>query len=140
MEDFKQSSKQFTSDRPPALEPVLSWFDELNQPYIPQKVWLQCQLAIAEGFTNAVRHAHKNLPSEIPVNVEVSVSLHQLEIRIWDQGPPFDLEGKIQQLVKAGEHMGGSGRGILILRRIADELSYTRTDDDRNCLLIIKYY
>ena len=140
MEDLKQSSKQFTSNLPPTLDPVLSWFDRLNQPYIPQKVWLQCQLAIAEGFTNAVRHAHKNLSPDLPVDIEVNISLHQLEIRIWDQGPPFDLEGKIQELLQRGEHLGGSGRGILILRRIADRLSYIRTDDDRNCLLIVKYY
>lgn len=122
------------------LDPVLSWFDGQNQPSIPEKVWLQCKLAIAEGFTNAVRHAHKNLSPSLPVDIEVKVFPNQLEIRIWDQGPPFDLEGKIQELIQRGENLGGSGRGILILRRIADELSYLRTDDDRNCLLIVKYY
>ena len=30
--------------------------------------------------------------------------------------------------------------GIKLIGKIADELSYTRTSDGRNCLLIVKYY
>ena len=32
------------------------------------------------------------------------------------------------------------GVGIKIIGKIADELSYTRTSDSRNCLFIVKYY
>ena len=34
----------------------------------------------------------------------------------------------------------GGGRGVIILHKIADRLSYTRQGDNRNCLLIVKNY
>lgn len=139
MKDFHQSSKQVKSDIK-ALEQVLSWFDQLNQLCIPKKVWLQCQLALAEGFTNAVRHAHKDLPADVSIDLEVTLFPQYLEMRIWDQGPPFDLEQWLQNHAQKQDSMGGGGRGIEILQKIADKLSYTRTNDNRNCLLIVKRY
>lgn len=38
--------------------------------------------------------------------------------------------------VNEGDH----GRGLKIIQKIADHLSYTRTSDDRNCFLFIKNY
>lgn len=139
MKDFQKSSKQVKSDLT-ELEQVLSWFDELNHSSIPRKVWLQCQLALAEGFTNAIRHAHKGLPTDVPIDIEVTLYPHYLEMRIWDQGPPFDLEQWLQNHAQKVDPNGGGGRGIEILNKIADKLSYTRTDDNRNCLLMVKRY
>ncbi|HAA30433.1 MAG TPA: anti-sigma regulatory factor [Cyanobacteria bacterium UBA8553] len=139
MKDFKQSIKQVPTDLK-ALDQLLSWFDQLYQPYIPKKAWLQCQLALAEGFTNAVRHAHKDLSPNVSIDIEVTLFPERLELRIWDQGPPFDLEKRLQSReYKLNEEAGG-GRGIAIMQKIADKLSYTRTDDNRNCLLITKAY
>ena len=139
MKDFHQSSKQVKSDLT-ELEQVLLWFDQLNRPSIPKKVWLQCQLALAEGFTNAIRHAHKGLGTDVSVELEVTIFPQHLELRIWDQGPPFDLEQWFcDHEQKADSHSGG-GRGIAILKKISDQLSYTRTDDNRNCLLLVKRY
>jgi serine/threonine-protein kinase RsbW len=139
LKDFHQSNKQFNSDLK-ALEQVLSWFDELHQPYIPKKVWLQCQLALAEGFTNAVRHAHKDLPTDASIDLEVTLCPQYLEMRIWDQGPPFDLEQWLQKQELKVDTNAGGGRGIAILQKIADKLTYVRTDDNHNCLLIMKRY
>jgi serine/threonine-protein kinase RsbW len=122
------------------LEEVLSWFEQLNQPSIPKKVWLQCQLALAEGFTNAVRHAHKGLPTDVSIDLEVTLLPQHLEMRIWDQGPPFDLEKWLQTHEPKMDAGAGGGRGLAILNQIADQLSYTRTDDNRNCLLLVKNY
>lgn len=139
LKDFKQSIKPVPTDLK-ELDQVLSWFDQLYQPSIPKKVWLQCQLALAEGFTNAVRHAHKDLPPNIPVDIEVTLFPEYLEMRIWDQGSPFDLEQRLQELDHKVDEQAGGGRGIAIMQKIADKLSYTRTDDNRNCLLIRKNY
>jgi serine/threonine-protein kinase RsbW len=123
------------------LEQVLSWFDQMQHPGVPTKIWLQCQLAIAEGFTNAVRHAHDGLGSDLQIDVEVSLSDDCIEIRVWDCGPPFDLEGKILaiQQQQVDQHAGG-GRGLLILQKICDRLKYVRTGDDRNYLLMAKHF
>lgn len=80
-----------------ALNEVLLWFDQLEPPLIPQNVLFQCKLALAEGFTNAVRHAHKGMPEETPIELQVTVFHHRLEIKIWDAGPPFDLEAKLRK-------------------------------------------
>jgi serine/threonine-protein kinase RsbW len=40
---------------------------------IPEAVSHQCILAVSEGCTNAVRHAHKNLPRETPIELEITV-------------------------------------------------------------------
>jgi serine/threonine-protein kinase RsbW len=61
-------------------------------------------------------------------------------MRIWDQGPAFDLEGRLQNLEHRVDELAGGGRGIAILQKIADKLTYTRTVDNRNCLLIVKHY
>lgn len=135
----KKTSKQVTTDLK-ALDQVLAWFDQLYQPSISRKVWLQCQLALAEGFTNAVRHAHKELPTNVPIELEVTLLPDCLEIRIWDRGKPFDLERWIQNLEHSVDEQAGGGRGIVIMHKIADQLSYTRTTDNRNCLLIVKSF
>lgn len=134
-----QNTNKFSTDLK-ELDLVLSWFDELKQPQIPKKVWLQCQLALAEGFTNAVRHAHKDLSPEVPIDIEIILSPHRLEMRIWDHGQPFDLEEKCRNQQKKVDDQAGGGRGIAILQRIADKLTYRRTPDNRNCLLIVKDY
>nr|WP_217651899.1 anti-sigma regulatory factor [Hydrococcus rivularis] len=123
-----------------ALDLLLQHFDRLYQPWIPKKDWLQCQLALAEGFTNAVRHAHKNLPPETPIEVEIVLSQQSIEMRIWDRGSYFDLDGFLKNVALRNDRLSGHGQGLVILQKIASHLSYTRTNDDRNCLLIVKQF
>ncbi len=119
---------------------VLSWFEQLHQAPIPKTVWLQCELALAEGFTNATRHAHKYLPRETPIDIEVTMYTDYLEIIIWDYGQPFDLLEWLKEQPTQTDIFVGGGRGIKLMSAIADDISYTRTSDNRNCLLIVKKY
>jgi len=57
----------------------------------------KCILAVSEAFTNAVRHAHKNLPIETPFELEITVFNERLEIKIWDWGEPFDFQAKLKE-------------------------------------------
>ncbi len=118
---------------------VLSWFEQLHQAPIPKTVWLQCELALAEGFTNATRHAHKYLPRETPIDIEVTMYTDYLEIRIWDYGQPFELTEWLK-VQPDPDMFAPGGRGIKLMYAIADDISYTRTSDNRNCLLITKNY
>lgn len=122
------------------LARVLSWFDRFESPYVSQRIWLQCKTALAEGFTNAVRHAHKNQPSDRPIEIEVTQSPQSLEIRILDYGPPFNLEEKLKTLPAEIDLEATGGRGLKIMNSIVDRLTYTRIAPDRNCLLMVKYY
>jgi serine/threonine-protein kinase RsbW len=123
-----------------ALNQVLAWFDQFSYPTVPRSVWLQCQLALAEGFTNAVRHAHKGKSSTTPINIEVTVLENALELRIWDFGAECDLKQLMEKLPPGIDKEAEGGRGLKLMKRMADVLSYTRMPDGRNCLLIIKHY
>jgi serine/threonine-protein kinase RsbW len=139
LQPFYESSLQVNTDLD-ALAQVLEWFDQFNHPPIPSQTWMQCQLALAEGFTNAVRHAHRGQPMDLVIDVEVQVLDDRLEIRIWDQGAPFDLNQRLASMPQELDSEAEGGRGLRLMERIADKLSYTRMQDSRNCLLIVKYY
>jgi serine/threonine-protein kinase RsbW len=118
---------------------VLSWFDTLNQPpTVDSRTWWQCQTVLKEGFDNVVDYAHKDLMPDTPIDIEAVRRHESIEIRIWDQGPPFDLMHKLNQMPTLEENDGERGRGLRIMERIADHLSYDRTTDNRNCLVIVK--
>jgi serine/threonine-protein kinase RsbW len=135
---LKKARLQVNSLTP--LDIVLSWFEQLRQPQIPKSVWIRCQLALAEGFTNAVRHAHKGKAPELPIDIEIAVFAESLEIKIWDRGDPFDLEQKIKDMSEKADIEASGGRGLKLMKDIADSLSYSAEPDRRNCLSIVKNY
>jgi serine/threonine-protein kinase RsbW len=108
------------------LSAVQQWFQTRifflaeGYPWITEQ-FDQLNLALAEGFTNAVRHAHVNLPSSTPIEIELIVSPEKVEIRIFDQGAPFDPNtlGEIQPGV-----LQEGGYGWFLLRRLADQVTY----------------
>jgi serine/threonine-protein kinase RsbW len=122
-----------------ALAEVLSWFDQFKGSLLSDRDWLQCQLMLAEAFTNAVRHAHKDRPIELLIDIEVATFATQIEIRLWDWGDPFNLAQRLACLPLACEQEAEGGRGLQLMRKLADVLSYTRLEH-RNCLLLVKYY
>ncbi len=83
------------------LNLVLDWLEQLKDLSLSNEVWYQFQLALAESFTNAVRHAHKNLPAETPIQLEIMVFNGRLELRVWDCGPRFDFDAKLKEIIAA---------------------------------------
>ncbi len=122
------------------LNRVLVWFDGFDHATIPALAWFQSKLALAEGFTNAVRHAHRDLVPDTPIEIQLNILSDCLEIRVWDQGSSFDLEDTIRHLPNDIDRETGGGRGLKLMQKMADVLTYTRTPDRRNCLLFVKYY
>lgn len=123
------------------LSQVQKWFEQFCFKYVYKFGWSEIQvyrlnLALAEGFTNAVRHAHQSLPPETTIDIEVSLWLDRLEMRIWDRGKPFNPDAIAEP--KPGTLQAG-GYGWFLLRRLSDRVEYERADDNRNCLLIVKY-
>ena len=81
-----------------AVTQVLWWVEQLELLDIPETVLQLCKLAAVEGFTNAVRHAHKNQSVETPkIELAIAVFNQRLEIEIWDWGKPFDLKTKLKE-------------------------------------------
>ena len=110
-----------------AVPEVLEWCEQFISPLLPPKSCWECKTAFIEGFTNAVRHAHK-----------------YLEMRIWDQGEPFDLLAQLQDIIQEIRQnkidpLGMENhRGLLWMDKLMDELAYERLPNQRNCLLLRK--
>jgi serine/threonine-protein kinase RsbW len=131
---------QVNSDLTAAFR-VLSWFEQLNRPPLPNiKTWWQCQTLLHEGFTNIVEHAHKDLPLETQIVLEAVRSEHCIEIRIWSYGKPFDLKRKLREIAEFEDNDRDRGRGLKIIAEIADGFSYEPTSDARHCLWMKKCY
>jgi serine/threonine-protein kinase RsbW len=121
---------------------VQQWFEKFSLQYLIQRGWSKSQLyrlnlALVEGFTNAVRHAHLSLPPETTIEIELSLWMDRLEMRIWDYGKPFD-PNKVPE--PKPDNLQDHGYGWVIIRRVADHFVYERDSDSRNCLLIVKYF
>jgi serine/threonine-protein kinase RsbW len=142
---LNQSSLQVETDLEAVTE-VLQWFEELTSSLLPQPIGSQCQLALVEGFTNAVRHAHHDLPQTTVIDLELKVFEQGLEMRIWDQGSPFDWQAKLQEALCRKDSdpleqlQQEGGRGLIFIHQLMDEVSYVRLPDQRNCLLMRKQY
>lgn len=134
-----QTAQLQTSSHLDELSIVLAWFDQFYDCSIPQAAWFQCQLALAEGFTNAARHAHQLLPPTTPIEIQGMRFVDAIELQIWDRGSEFDLQQALAQLPPYVPAHAEGGRGLLLMQRLADRLHYSRRDD-RNCLqLIIRF-
>ena len=123
------------------LNQVQQWFEVFCLQHLFQLGWSESQLyrlnlALAEGFTNAVRHAHHALPPETAIEIDVSLWMDRLEMRIWDYGKPFNPDA-LEEPQPGTLQVGGYG--WFLLRRLADHVVYERGADGRNCLLIVKY-
>jgi serine/threonine-protein kinase RsbW len=95
-----------------AVAQVLSWLEQLDPLPVPEAVLPQCKLAVVEGFTNAVRHAHKNLPRETPIEIEITVFNERLEIKIWDCGKPFDFQAKLKEKLQESPFSLSEGNSL----------------------------
>ena len=133
------TSLQVQSDRE-SLTLVWQWFEQLTQTRISDQIQWQCKLALTEGFTNVIDHAHKSLPETTPIELELKIFTHKLEIRILDQGGPFNFKHRLHWILRAGliPVENTNGRGLFLMYKLMDEVYYTRLEDQRNCLLLIK--
>ena len=137
---YHQTSQFETATDPKALKALLTWFEQFRAAPIPHKVWLQCQLALIEGFTNAIRHAHGDLTADTPIRIQVSVSDRDIDIWIWDRGPGFSFDSILNDKLATSSKDAEGGRGLKIMYLVADEISYGPTKNEGNCLHIRKTY
>jgi serine/threonine-protein kinase RsbW len=125
-----------------SLNDLQSWFRHLCRRHggrwsnLEDSVY-RLNLALAEGFTNAVRHAHAGMPQETSIEVQVAFESEQVEIQIWDAGHPFNPD--VLEEPKPGTLRLTGGYGWFLLRRLVDQVSYDRTGQ-QNCLRLIKVW
>lgn len=135
---FKTIALQVNTDLN-ELTKVLDWLEQIHHETMPKRDWLGFKTALAEVFTNAVRHAHKNMSPETPINLEATLTENTIEVKVFDFGSGFDLSSKLSNLDDVDVTALG-GRGLDLIHQIVDVFSYERVEGDRNCMLIIKHY
>lgn len=129
------------------LTQVLNWFEQLDHSYVLNIDWLHCKTALAELFTNAVRHAHRDLPLETPISLEASLTEDTIEIKIFDHGLGFDISEKLAKAdadtstdIDEIDFLALGGRGLDLINQMVDDFTYEKTEDGRNCAQIKKNY
>jgi serine/threonine-protein kinase RsbW len=76
-------------------------------------------LATDEATNNIMRHAHRGHP-EATIQIQCFLHPDGMEIRLLDEGAPFDLSS-VPHLNPAELRVGG--RGVYLMRALMDELS-----------------
>ena len=91
-------------------------------------------LVLTESIANAMLHGNEEDP-EKEVHISISIHCGSLNIKVFDQGQGFDIDGlTAPDIEKLDEH----GRGVFIIRSLMDKVSYRRLDDG-NVLEMVKF-
>ncbi|WP_455222921.1 ATP-binding protein [Kaarinaea lacus] len=89
-------------------------------------------LMVDEWITNVVNYAYQNERGELELRVEVNSA--QVSICIRDRGPEFDITSykavEVKNIYAPDSKPGGLG--IELIRRLADKLEYSRSEDGWN--------
>jgi serine/threonine-protein kinase RsbW len=91
-------------------------------------------LAVHEALTNVIRHAHRELP-HLPLEMRCYSKADRVEVHILDEGEPFDITA-VPELDPAELRVGG--RGVFLMRTLADEITCERRAERGNILRLVK--
>lgn len=83
-----------------------------------------CQLAVCEAVENVLQHGYQGEPGEI--RLKAMAAPGALTVEIVDRAPAFDpTRYPVDPIATLGEARVG-GRGLLMMRRVMDDISYER--------------
>jgi serine/threonine-protein kinase RsbW len=91
-------------------------------------------MATDEATNNVIRHAHFGHP-EAPLQIQCHFVPEGIEVRLLDEGAPFDLNA-VPHLDPAELRVGG--RGVFLMRALMDELSCQPRGERGNTLRMVK--
>jgi serine/threonine-protein kinase RsbW len=102
----------------------------------PQRL-RQLELAVEEAVANICDYAYEVPPGDFTVRIRPEAS--RLVVEIVDEGVPFDPLDVAEPDLRAGvADRPIGGLGILLVRRLMDEVSYRRDGTHNILTLIIK--
>lgn len=91
------------------------------------------RLVVEEVLTNVVKYSGA-IDSDQPALVRWNISEAELHLHFEDPGRPFDPLGEDEAGLDDDERCEGH-MGILLVRTLADSISYSR-ENNRNCLAL----
>ncbi len=96
---------------------------------VPELVLPKIDLVLEEVLLNIVNYAYPDNPKAV-IKVGCALSPDKLNIRIIDQGKEFDPSAKPDPDISLSvEERDIGGLGILLVRKISDEFSYQRSNN-----------
>lgn len=99
---------------------------------------LHIELAVEEAVTNICSYAYEIPPGE--VSVRISREAEVVRIELIDAGVPFDpLTMEEPDIRSELENREIGGLGIFLIRRMLDEVHYTRKGDLNILSLAVRY-
>jgi anti-sigma regulatory factor (Ser/Thr protein kinase) len=70
------------------------------------------------------------------ISVTLAVDQDRVKLHFEDDGVAFDPRQPVQAAVKAPPDSDSGGRGLVLLRSVAERIDYERTPDQRNHLRV----
>ncbi len=95
------------------------------------------ELCVVEALTNVIEHAYHGEAGH-PVTLQVAVTAEELELQVRDQGaamPDGLLERPEPEEPTERALLAEGGRGISLMRRIADRIGYHRGPEGNTLVL-----
>lgn len=102
-----------------AIENIMSGLDGLE---MPEEAFYDVKLILSELFVNAMIHGNGQDPAR-KIAVEYLLDGERMRLTITDEGAGFD-HGRIYDPLDAGNVMKISGRGLFLVKSLADSLEF----------------
>jgi len=96
----------------------------------------EIKLAVREAVANAVLHGNKAQAGKL-VHLEFLMEDEGLAVRIRDEGPGFRIE-EIPDPTRAENLLKPTGRGVLLIRNLMDEVDFSRTAEAGGEVVMVK--
>jgi anti-sigma regulatory factor (Ser/Thr protein kinase) len=119
-----------------SLEPFCIFvLEKLNQSHLPPELAPKIELALEEVLMNIIHYAYPQGDGDILLECSVE-GQRGFCLRIHDWGSPFNPLTRQATDISLGITLRPiGGWGILLVRKMADELNYAR-QDDKNVLTL----
>jgi len=103
----------------------------------PKRV-MHLELAVEEAAVNICSYAYEIPPGEI--TIRISRETEVVRIELIDVGVPFDpLAADAPDIKMELENREVGGLGIFLIRRVLDEVHYSRSGDSNILSLAVRY-
>ena len=96
---------------------------------LTEKEISEIRLAVDEAYTNIIKHAYKNCPSNL-IKIEIGGDNKKLWISILDKGKSFKPdEYKAPDILKRVKNKQRGGMGVFLIQKLMDQVYYARKDN-----------